>query len=116
MKKRYTVQRKMIPVVALVFALAAVVIGATIAYNRDRSVISNVFEISDYRVEFSDTFQSPSNWLTGQTVPKEIKVTNRTNTPVVARVKLTETWDSKDGMGLPLVGAVECAHGDCELS
>ena len=105
MEKRYTVQRKMIPVVALVFALAAVVIGATIAYNRDRSVISNVFEISDYRVEFSDTFQSPSNWLTGQTVPKEIKVTNRTNTPVVARVKLTETWDSKDGMGLPLVGA-----------
>ena len=105
MKKQQKIKKMALPVLAAVFALAALVVGFTIAHSRDRSVLANVFEINNYQVQFTDTFQSPSNWITGQTVPKEIKVKNDTNTPVIARVKLTETWDSKDGMGLPLVGA-----------
>ena len=104
-KKQQKIKKIALPVLAAVFALAALVVGFTIAHSRDRSVLANVFEINNYQVQFTDTFQSPSNWITGQTVSKEIKVKNDTNTPVIARVKLTETWDSKDGMGLPLVGA-----------
>lgn len=86
-------------------ALVAMAIGITFTYSHDSSVLENTFEIAQTRVQFIDTFNSPSNWISGQTVPKEIKVKNETGVPVVARIKLTETWDSKDGVGLPLVGA-----------
>lgn len=86
-------------------ALVAMAIGITFTYSHDSSVLENTFGIAQTRVQFIDTFNSPSNWIPGQTVPKEIKVKNETGVPVVARVKLTETWDSKDGVGLPLVGA-----------
>ena len=105
MKKQQKVKKVALPVLAVVFAAAALVVGFTVAHSRDRSVLANVFEIGDYQVQFVDTFQSPSNWITGQTVSKEIKVKNTTSTPVVARVQLAETWDSKDGAGLPLVGS-----------
>ena len=86
-------------------ALVAMAIGITFTYSHDSSVLENTFEIAQTRVQFIDTFNSPSNWISGQTVPKEIKVKNETGVPVVARIKLEEAWDSSDGMGLPLVGA-----------
>lgn len=105
MKIHQPTKKNIVPIIAGVVALVAVGIGITAAYNHDSSVLGNVFTIGDYKVQYIDTFSSPSNWTTGQTVSKEIKVKNDTSTPVVARIKLTETWDSKDGLGLPLVGA-----------
>ena len=86
-------------------ALVTMAIGITFTYSHDSSVLENTFEIAQTRAQFIDTFNSPSNWISGQTVPKEIKVKNETGVPVVARIKLEEAWDSSDGMGLPLVGA-----------
>ncbi|MBR3378402.1 BsaA family SipW-dependent biofilm matrix protein [Candidatus Saccharibacteria bacterium] len=75
----------------------------TVAYNRDRSAFENVFGIADYSTDFIETFDSPQNWITCQTVDKEIRVKNNTDVDIVARVKLEEEWTSKDGVGLPLV-------------
>ncbi len=75
----------------------------TVAYNRDRSAFDNVFGIADYSTDFIETFDSPQNWITCQTVDKEIRVRNNTDVDIVARVKLEEEWTAKDGIGLPLV-------------
>ena len=55
-------------------ALVTMAIGITFTYSHDSSVLENTFEIAQTRAQFIDTFNSPSNWISGQTVPKEIKV------------------------------------------
>lgn len=84
-------------------AIVGTAIGFTIAISHDSSVMNNEFQISDFETQFVETFNSPSNWKTCETVNKEIKVKNNTGADIVARIKLEEEWTASDGMGLPLV-------------
>ena len=84
-------------------AIVGTAIGFTIAISHDSSVMNNEFQISDFETQFVETFNSPNNWKTCETVSKEIKVKNNTGADIVARIKLEEEWTASDGMGLPLV-------------
>lgn len=84
-------------------AIVGTAIGFTTAISHDSSVMNNEFQISDFETQFVETFNSPSNWKTCETVNKEIKVKNNTGADIVARIKLEEEWTASDGMGLPLV-------------
>ena len=84
-------------------AIVGTAIGFTIAVSHDSSVMNNEFQISDFETQFVETFNSPNNWKTCETVSKEIKVKNNTGADIVARIKLEEEWTASDGMGLPLV-------------
>ena len=73
------------------------VIGYTIAYYSTSDSFSNKFYASDYVVEVEETFESPDHWEPGDTAPKEVIATNRSEFPVAVRVKLTSSWEDANG-------------------
>lgn len=78
------------------------VIGYTIAYYSTSDSFDNKFYASDYVVEVEETFESPDHWEPGDTAPKEVIATNRSEFPVAVRVKLTPSWEDANGNTLPL--------------
>ena len=85
----------------LVFA-----VGATMAISHGRSVIDNEMLVARYQTVATDSFTAPRNWQTGETIPKEITLTNNSNVPVSVRIKLEEDWIASDGTThLPLISA-----------
>lgn len=102
-KKQQKNKKIALPVLAAVFALAALVVGFTIAYSRDRSILPNEFDIAKYQTEVIEEFTSPSNWTTCETTPKTYQVVNYSDMPVSVRVKVDESWKSSAGRSLPLV-------------
>ena len=75
----------------------------TLAYNTDESVMANKFQLAEWKTVFTEDFESPSNWVTCQTVDKTIIVKNESNIDASVRIKLEEKWKKKDGIELPLV-------------
>ena len=78
------------------------VIGYTIAYFTTSDSFDNKFYASDYVVEVEETFESPDHWEPGDTTPKEVIATNRSEFPVAVRVKLTPSWEDANGDPLPI--------------
>ncbi len=87
------------PLVFIV-ALAALSVGITFAYSRDRSLLENLFGIADYKTTVTETFVSPSNWLTCETKEKLITVKNDGAVPIAARVGIAESWKDADNNDL----------------
>ena len=88
-----------------IIGVAGVVIGATIAYSQDHVVINSVFELAGYHTIYTETFNSPTNWNTCETIPKSLTVTNdiASSGDIAVRVKLEEQWIAADGVTeLPL--------------
>ncbi|MBR3322556.1 hypothetical protein IKG13_00625 [Candidatus Saccharibacteria bacterium] len=89
-------------------AIALIVIGGTIAVNRNRISFANDFKLAGYETLFTETFDAPQNWKTCETIDKTITATNDTDSsgPVSIRIKLEEQWLAADGTTeLPLVSA-----------
>jgi len=84
-------------------AFALLLIGGTFAVSRDTSIFANLFRIGTYKTSATEVFNSPSNWMTCETVEKSITVKNEGSMPVAARIKIDESWVDKDGNTLPLV-------------
>ena len=84
-------------------AFALLLIGGTFAVSRDTSILANLFRIGTYKTSATEVFNSPSNWMTCETVEKSITVKNEGSMPVAARIKIDESWIDKDGNTLPLV-------------
>ncbi len=84
-------------------AFALLLIGGTFAVSRDTSILANLFRIGIYKTSATEVFNSPSNWMTCETVEKSITVKNEGSMPVAARIKIDESWVDKDGNTLPLV-------------
>ena len=86
---------------AIVFAVLAVAIlgiGLTIAYNQDMLSFNNLFHLSGaIGSEFVDTFESPSNWQTCQTVPKTVTAKNSSDDGALVRMKIDEYWRLNSG-------------------
>lgn len=93
--------KKTLIAIAVILAVAA--IGATIAYNMDSMSFNNLFHVSTYKTEMSETFNSPNDWKPCDTTAKEISVKNTGSIPVAVRVKLNQYWKSSTNADLPML-------------
>jgi alternate signal-mediated exported protein len=85
MKKKHLVAG-----VALAGLLAAV--GGTVAYFKQTASFDNQFKLANGTVEYTENFESPTNWKSCDETPKTLVITNKTDEPVAARFKMTEYW------------------------
>ena len=96
----------------LVFALPALFLlsfGVSLAVSHDHATMANNFKLGGaYETLFVETFDSPQNWITCETIDKSLVVTNDTDSSgsISVRLKLEEQWIAADGTTeLPLVSA-----------
>ena len=81
----------------LIASLILITIGATFAYYMSTTDFENEFNTALYQTEATETFESPDNWMPGDTTPKTLTIKNTGNVNVKARVCLTEEWTSHNG-------------------
>ncbi len=86
--------------VAIFGAFALLLIGGAFAISNDSSLFQNPFGVATYETTATETFTSPTNWMTCETVDKTITVTNNSSVPIAARISLTENWKDADGNAL----------------
>lgn len=79
------------------------VIGYTIAYYTSSDTFNNEFNAGTYKMVVQERFESPDNWMPGDTTPKTVTATNKGSTPAAVRIKLTPSWTDKSGNPLELV-------------
>ena len=77
-----------------IFALfaCALAIGVTYATLSSSHTYSSQLQPDYFRIETSQTFTSPSNWSTCQTVANPIVITNSSSVPATVRVRYDEYW------------------------
>ena len=74
-------------------ALSAVLVFVgTAAYNRDSMNFTNDFQLATDVSEFSDTFESPTNWTPCTETPKTAIATNKSSSARYVRMKISEYW------------------------
>jgi len=93
--------KKVIIAIALLFGICFV-FSLTFAYSTDESVLENKFKLGEWKTVYTEEFESPSNWVTCETIDKTITVKNESDTDVAVRIKLEEQWLSKDNEPLSL--------------
>ena len=76
------------------------VIGITIAYFSNSTVLDNLFSTKPYGTTYIETFVSPDNWLPGDTIDKTLVVTNSGEVDEAVRISYTEEWKSNNGTTL----------------
>ena len=62
----------------------------------------NIFSAGIYKTVTREVFQSPTNWTPGDETPKTITTKNEGTIPVRVRVKLDESWTSRNNETLSL--------------
>ena len=97
MKNNY---KPVVFIVLLVFC--GLIIHETIAYYSSSDTFTNNFNTSNYEVEAQEIFESPDKWLPGETIPKTVIATNKGETPIAVRIKLTPRWVDENNNSLPL--------------
>lgn len=96
--------KKVIIALALLFGMAFG-FSLTFAYNTDEVVMANKFKLAEWKTVYTENFESPSNWITCETVDKTIIIKNESDVDVAVRLKLAESWIDEDGHELPLTSA-----------
>ncbi len=89
-------------VLAIIGFSALTVLGSTLAYFTTSKSFVNDFKTGKYDHEIIETFTSPSNWIPGETIEKNVKVTNNGTIDMALRASYTESWVSKNNESLPL--------------
>lgn len=92
--------KKKIAVLSSVGALT--VIGSTLAYFTTSDEIINNFKSGKYQTTINESFTAPNDWAPGDTVKKEVKVTNTGDVPIAVRANFTEKWLDSNGNELSL--------------
>ena len=92
--------KKKIAVLSSVGALT--VIGSTLAYFTTSDEIINNFKSGKYQTTINESFTAPNDWAPGDTVKKEVKVTNTGDVPIAVRASFTEKWLDSNGNELSL--------------
>ena len=82
---------------AIIGLLLVIVIGVTFAVIYSSSTRENLFGIANYSVITSETFESPTNWLPGETIDKTIYAMNNGDVNAAYRVKIDERWEDASG-------------------
>ena len=78
--------------IAIVALLLVVAVGVTFAYFQSSAVFENVFNAGKYKVTLTEVFESPDNWVPGETVPKTVTAKNDGTVPAAVRISYTEQW------------------------
>ena len=86
----------------IAFVLLLGIIGGTIAYYQSQDTFTNIFNTSKYVIKTEEKFESPDNWMPGDTTPKEVKVKNEGDVPAAVKVCFKEKWEDENGNELPL--------------
>ncbi len=78
------------------------IVGFTIAYFTSSTDFENEFNTGLYQTSATEVFESPQNWMPGDTTPKTLTITNTGSVDVKARVCITkDEWESANGTILP---------------
>ena len=88
--------------VALLLVAVLGIVGVTIAYFTSTDTFTNVFRTQPYRMEVTEVFESPSNWVPGTTTSKVVYANNTGNVGAAVRVSYTESWKDALNQNLPL--------------
>ena len=94
MQKENKNKRKKNLLIIGVLLLSVAVIGVTIAYFSASFSVTEEIKTADFAYRAINRFNSPGNWLPGDTANPTLTVTNTANTPIAIRAKITETWVS----------------------
>ena len=81
----------------IVLVLVVFLVLGTIAYFTFTDTLENIFLSGTYKTKTTEVFTSPTNWTPGDETPKTITTKNEGTIPVRVRVKLDESWTSKNG-------------------
>ena len=81
----------------IVLVLVVFLVLGTIAYFTSTDTLENIFLSGTYKTKTTEVFTSPTNWTPGDETPKTITTKNEGTIPVRVRVKLDESWTSKNG-------------------
>ena len=73
-------------------AAAVLTFAGSVAYNNDLMVFENDFGLTADISEFSETFESPSNWAPCTETPKTAIATNRGTGNRYVRMKIDQYW------------------------
>ena len=72
--------------------LLIAIVGATFAYYTSNTSFENVFNAGKYKVTLTEVFESPDNWVPGETIPKTVTAKNEGTVPAAVRISYTEQW------------------------
>ena len=89
-------------IVVLLFVAVVSLVGLTVAYFSNSTILNNQFQATEYGADVIEKFESPDGWLPGDETPKELSVENTGNVYEAVRVKVEEQWVSDNGTTLPL--------------
>ena len=84
-------------IIILLLVLTMGIVGLTVAYFSNSTVLENLFGTKEYGTTVVEEFISPDNWLPGTTTDKNITVTNTGSVDEAVRISYTEEWKAKDG-------------------
>ena len=72
--------------------LLIAIVGTTFAYYTSNTTFENVFNAGKYKVTLTEVFESPDNWVPGETIPKTVTAKNDGTVPAAVRISYTEQW------------------------
>lgn len=90
--------KKSLIFIVLVFVVFLVL--GSFAFLLSTDTFENIFSAGIYKTVTREVFQSPTNWTPGDETPKTITTKNEGTIPVRVRVKLDESWTSRNGDSL----------------
>lgn len=68
------------------------IVGTTYAYIHNKDSFDNTFNVTDYGTISSEIFESPKDWLPGESIEKKLNIKNTGSIPLAVRVSFTEEW------------------------
>ena len=89
--------------IAVIAIFIVTLVGVTIAYLQSTDTFENLFTAGKYKTVTTEEFESPTNWVPGDTTPKTITTTNQGTMPVRVRVSFREEWKDEEDQPLNLV-------------
>ncbi len=96
-------KRSLKPLLFIILSLLVIGVGGTIAYYSSSAIFDNKFKTLPYSMQYTEQFESPSDWIPGTTTDKKVYINNLSEVPVVGRVSYEAFWNDKDGNTLPLI-------------
>ena len=83
--------------IALCCLILIVSIGVTFALFFSNTSRENIYDLGNFNVVTSETFESPSSWMPGDKINKTITATNNGDISAVFRVRYVERWEDANG-------------------
>ena len=80
--------------IIILLVLCIGLVGITIAFFSNSTILDNLFSTKEYGTTYTETFVSPDNWLPGDTTDKTVTVTNSGEVDEAVRISYTENWST----------------------